>query len=66
MTTKKTFNFSEKFTDLEELVASFEDQEIDLDKAIKKFEERLKRAHDLKKHLKLAENKIETLKQKFS
>lgn len=66
MATKKEFNFGKKFKDLEALVASFEDQEIDLDKAIKQFEEGLTLAHDLKKHLKLAENKIEALKQKFS
>lgn len=63
-TTKKE-SFGAQFEKLEQIVASLEDDELDVDASIKKFEEGLKIAAGLKKNLEKTENTIEELKRKY-
>jgi exodeoxyribonuclease VII small subunit len=55
----------EQLNELEQLISWFEQEDIDLEEAIKKFEEGSKLAADIKDRLKEVENKITVLKQRF-
>lgn len=50
---------------LDELIAWFEQSELDIEEAITKFEEGSKLAEDIKNRLQKLENKVTVLKQKF-
>ncbi|MGM0379379.1 MAG: exodeoxyribonuclease VII small subunit [Bacillota bacterium] len=57
-------NFSEKMKKLEKIVKSLEDDSIDIDKSMKKFEKGINLYNELNDLLKKAENKIEILNKK--
>lgn len=68
MTAKKQggkSNFAQDFAELEKITEEFENEEIDLDDGLKKFERGLALAAELKKKLNEAENKVETIRKKF-
>ncbi len=65
MTDNKEFNFSDKMARLEKIAADLENSEIDLDIAIKRFEEGAKLAGELKEYLKKSKNRISTIKKRF-
>ena len=56
--------FSEKMKKLEKIVESLEDDSIDIDKSMKKFEKGINLYNELNDLLKEAENKIEILNKK--
>jgi len=60
---KKTL--TKQLAQLEELIAWFDQPDIDLDQALKKFDEGVKLADEIKKQLLEAENKITILKKRF-
>lgn len=62
---KSKFNFSQAFDELESIVEQFEKGELDLESGLKKFEQGMNLAQDLKKHLSKLENKVEEIKLKF-
>lgn len=63
--TKKLSNFQDQFVALEKITADFESGKYDLETGLKKFEEGLQLAQQLKQYLAAAENKIETIKDKY-
>jgi exodeoxyribonuclease VII small subunit len=63
---KKQPNFAEAFSELEELTKWFEEQEVELDEGMKKFERGLELAKICKQKLQEVENNVTKLKQKFS
>ena len=62
---KKEANLQEQLKDLEAIVAWFEQDDIEIEEAIAKFEEGSKLAEDIKQKLEGLENKITVLKQRF-
>lgn len=66
MTEKEKFNFAKAYAELEKIVQSFESEQTDLDEGLEKFERGLQLAKSLKAKLRDVEQKIETIKQKFS
>ena len=54
-----------QLAELEELVAWFDQDDLDIEQAIEKFEKGSKLADDIKTELAQFENKITVLKQKF-
>ena len=63
---KKTPAFAEAFKELEELTEWFEQENVDLDEGLKRFERGLELAEICKKKLSEVENKVTTLKKKFN
>lgn len=63
-TKKKEPTFAEAFGELEAITEALE-KGVDLDEGITKFERGLELAAMLKKRLVTAENKIETIKEKY-
>lgn len=59
-------SLSKQLADLDALMAWFDQADIDLDEALKKFDEGVKLAEQIKKQLAEAENKITVLKQRFN
>lgn len=66
MASSKKTDFSDSFKELEKIVQTFEQGNIDLDKGLEEFERGLKLAEQLKKKLTQTENKIIEIKEKFS
>lgn len=62
---KDSFNFAKAFAELEKITQEFESGEIDLEEGLKKFERGLELAHELKKQLQGAENKLRLIKKKY-
>ncbi|MEK9152835.1 MAG: exodeoxyribonuclease VII small subunit [Patescibacteria group bacterium] len=62
---EKKFNFGEAYHELEEIIAWFEREEVDLDEGLKKFERGLALARKCKERLKDVENKVVEIKAKF-
>lgn len=62
MTINKNFNFKKSYQELQNIVEWFEQEEIDLEEGIKKFEEGSKLVKELKEYLEKVENKIRELK----
>lgn len=58
-------SLSKQLSELDELIAWFDQPDIDLDEALKKFDEGVKLTAEIKKQLADAENKITVLKQRF-
>lgn len=56
---------TEKLESIDKIVAWFNSDEVEIDEALKKFDELTKLAEDAKKDLSDLENKITVLKQKF-
>jgi exodeoxyribonuclease VII small subunit len=64
MSEKKTpVSFNKQYKQLQTIVAWFEQDEIDLEEGIKKFEEGSKLVKELKNYLETMENKIKELKK---
>jgi exodeoxyribonuclease VII small subunit len=64
---KKKLNFVESFKELEDITEWFDSEEnLDLDKGLKKFERGLELAGELKKKLSEIENRVEEIKEKFA
>lgn len=61
----KPKSLSDQMAELNELVAWFDQPDIDVDEALKKFDQGIKLTEAIKKQLAEAENKITVLKQKF-
>lgn len=61
----KNNTIKEKLTELDELVAWFEQDDIEIDQALQKFESAEKLATEIGKELEVAKNKIEIIKKKF-
>jgi exodeoxyribonuclease VII small subunit len=62
MPSQKSFNFKKSYQELQNIVEWFEQEEIDLEEGIKKFEEGSKLVKELKEYLEKVENKIKELK----
>lgn len=67
MTSKKNEkgNFGASFSELEKIVAKFENEEVDLEEGLKDFEQALTLARSLKERLSVVENKVVEIKKKF-
>lgn len=63
MTKNKTLQ--QKLEELDQLVAWFEGDDIQIEQALKKFDEAEKLADEIGSELKTAKNKIEVIKKKF-
>jgi exodeoxyribonuclease VII small subunit len=61
----KSSTIKEKLAELDELVAWFENDDVDIEQALKKFESAEKLADEIGDELKSAKNKIEVIKKKF-
>jgi len=61
----KSSSIKEKLAQLDELVAWFENDDIEIEQALKKFEFAEKLAAEISDELKTAKNKIEVIKKKF-
>lgn len=61
----KTKKLSEKLAELDKLVSWFDNEDLDIDEAIEKFDEVGTLTGDIKAELEVLENKITVLKQKF-
>jgi exodeoxyribonuclease VII small subunit len=55
----------DQLTELDELIAWFDQEEFDLDEALKKFDDGVALADLISRRLDLLENKITVLKQRF-
>lgn len=58
-------NFQDQFTALEKITTDFEAGKYDLETGLKKFEEGLQLANNLKRYLDKVEQRIETIKTKY-
>lgn len=65
MAKKTDQTLQQQIDELEELITWFEKDDVDLEQAIKKFEEGSKLADDIKQRLGALENKITVLKERF-
>lgn len=62
---KKT-DFKQQLEELEKIVEWFESEEVDIDKALEKFERGMELASDLEKQLSDMENKVQEITRKFN
>lgn len=56
---------NDQLRELDELIAWFDQDDFDLDEALKKFDEGIKLTEDIEERLKKLENKITVLREKF-
>jgi exodeoxyribonuclease VII small subunit len=56
---------SDQLRELDELIAWFDQDDFDLDEALKKFDEGVKLTAEIEERLKKLENKITVLREKF-
>lgn len=61
----KSFQFSTAFDRLTNIVESLETGKIDLDEALKQYEEGLKIVQECKKQLQQVENKVKVIREKY-
>lgn len=61
----KNNTIKEKLAELDELVAWFEQDDIEIDQALEKFDSAEKLAAEISKELEVAKNKIDIIKKKF-
>ncbi len=59
---ESNFKYSEAIKELQEITEYLESADVDLDEAIDKFDRGSKLAAEIEEHLKIAENKIKTIK----
>lgn len=59
-------DLNQQFNELDQLLAWFEQPDLDVETALVKFDEGVKLTEAIKKRLNEAENKITILKEKFS
>lgn len=62
---EKSKSIKQKLAQLDQLVAWFEQDDIEIEQALKKFEEAEKLAAEISDELQTAKNKIEIIKKKF-
>lgn len=62
---KSSPTLQEQLTELDELLAWFDQPDIDLDAALAKFDQGVKLTEDIKKRLATFENKVTILKKRF-
>ena len=62
---KKAFDFQKQYDALEQITADFEAGSYNLETGLKKFEEGLKLAQELKAYLEEVEHSIKTIKGKY-
>lgn len=62
----KNGSFQKKMAQLEELINWFESDEVELEVAVKKYEQALALCKELEDHLKTAKNEVEVINKKFS
>jgi len=58
-------NLKQKLAEFEEIVAWFENEDIEIEEATKKYEEGAKLAAEIKDQLEKSKNRIEVLNRKF-
>jgi exodeoxyribonuclease VII small subunit len=58
-------DFGTKLKELEAITEWFESEDVDLNQALTKFERGMQLADELKGELKLVENRVEKIKQRF-
>ncbi len=63
--TEKKIGFSEAYGELEQIVAWFEGNEVDLEESLDKFERGLALAQTCKDRLAVVENRVREIKAKF-
>jgi len=61
----KKLPFAKAFEELEEITRWFEEEEVDVEEGLKKFERGLELAHVCKTYLSDVEHKVEEIKKKF-
>lgn len=66
MAKKDEFNFKDAFKKLEEINTWFQEEEIDLDKALAKYKEGVGLIKEAKAHLKKTENEFEEIQKELS
>ena len=59
------FNFTKSYKEIEAINEWFQNEEIDLDEALKKYEKGMQLIFKYKQRLKEAENKFEDIKKKY-
>ena len=62
---EEKFNFTKAYQEVEEINEWFQEEEIDLDEALKKYERGMELVNKCKERLKEAENKFEEIKKKY-
>jgi len=62
---EEKFNFTKAYQEIEEINEWFQEEEIDLDEALKKYERGMELVNKCKERLKEAENKFEEIKKKY-
>lgn len=66
MSNPKPFEFEKSLAELEAITTWFESADADLDQGIAKFERGMELAQQLRTHLADVENRVETIRRKFS
>jgi len=66
MTTEDKFNFTKAYEEVEEINEWFQNEETDLDEALKKYERGMELVQRCKDRLKKAENRFEEIKKRYS
>lgn len=61
----KSFNFAKSFEDLQKIVDDLESGDVDLNEALKQYEDGLKLVQQCKKQLSEVENKVKVIKEKY-
>lgn len=59
------FNFTQAYKDIEGINNWFQQEEVDLDEALKKYEEGMELIEKCRKRLEEAENHFESIKEKY-
>ncbi|PJB99646.1 MAG: exodeoxyribonuclease VII small subunit [Candidatus Nealsonbacteria bacterium CG_4_9_14_0_8_um_filter_35_12] len=60
------FNFTKAYQEIEEINEWFQNEEIDLDEALQKYEKGMDLINKCKERLREAENKFEEIKKKYT
>jgi len=61
----ENFNFTKFYQEIEEINEWFQEEDIDLDEALKKYERGMMLIQKCKERLKKSENKFEEIKKKY-
>lgn len=63
---KAKFQFGQAFDKLSKIVEQLESGEVDLDQALKQYEDGLKLVQECKKQLSAVENKVKVIREKYA
>jgi exodeoxyribonuclease VII small subunit len=66
MVKAKSFEFGEAFDNLNKIVEQLESGDVDLNDALKQYEEGLKLVQECKKQLETVENKVKVIRDKYA